>query len=296
MTALETSRVATGRPQRSGRANGRARVAVASKYVSLIVASVVMLLPLVVVLLTSLKTSAEANGTSSAFALPHNIFNFHNYATAFTDGHMLNAFKNTAIILVVSITGTVLIGSMTAYAIDRFTFRFKKLVVLLFLMATLVPAITTQVATFQIINSFGLFDTRWSAIVLYTGTDILSIYIFLQFIRGIPVSLDESARMDGANSFTVYRRIILPNLKPAIATVVIIKGITTYNDFYIPFLYMPSDNLGTMSTALYRFKGPYGAHWEDISAGAILVTIPTLIIFLVLQRFIYNGFTSGAVK
>ena len=125
----------------------------------------------------------------------------------------------------------------------------------------MVPGVTTQVATFQIVNFLGLFDSRWSAIVLYMGTDILSIYIFLQFIRGIPISLDESARLDGANSFTIYRRIIFPLLKPAIATVVIIKGITTYNDFYIPFLYMPSDNLGTMSTALFRFKGPFGAHW-----------------------------------
>jgi multiple sugar transport system permease protein len=274
----------------------RARVAVLLKYLSLVVVSVLLLLPLVAIVLTSLKTSAEANGSGGAFTLPHNWLNFHNYVTVFHDGHILNALKNTAIILVVSISGTVLIGSMTAFAIDRFDFRFKKVVLALFLLATLVPAITTQVATFQVINFFGLFDTRWSAILLYMGTDIVAIYIFIQFIRSIPISLDEAARIDGANSFTIYRKIILPNLKPAIATVVIIKGITTYNDFYIPFLYMPSDNLGTMSTALYRFKGPFGAHWEDISAGAILVTIPTLIIFLVLQRFIYNGFTSGAVK
>ena len=274
----------------------RSGVAVVLKYMSLIAISIVLLLPLVAIVLTSLKTSAEADGTSGAFTLPHHWLNFHNYATVFRDGHILNAMKNTAIILVVSITGTVFIGSMTAYAIDRFDFRFKKVVVALFLLATLVPAITTQVATFQVINYLGLFDTRWSAIVLYTGTDIVSIYIFIQFIRGIPIALDEAARIDGANTFTIYRKIILPNLKPAIATVVIIKGITTYNDFYIPFLYMPSDNLGTMSTALFRFKGPFGAHWEDISAGAIVVTIPTLIIFLVLQRFIYNGFTGGAVK
>jgi multiple sugar transport system permease protein len=274
----------------------RSAVAALLKYVTLIVASVAMLLPMVAIVLTSLKTAGEANGSEGAFTPPQNWLNFANYATAFTDGHLLNALANTALILVVSITGTVIIGSMTAYAVDRFEFRGKKVVLALFLLATLVPGITTQVATFQVINFFGLFDTRWSAIVLYLGTDILAIYIFIQFIRGIPVALDEAARIDGANSFTVYRTIILPNLKPAIATVVIIKGIATYNDFYIPFLYMPSDNLGTMSTALFRFKGPFGAHWEDIAAGTILVTIPTLIIFLVLQRFIYNGFTSGAVK
>ena len=90
--------------------------------------------------------------------------------------------------------------------------------------------------------------------------------------------------------------VVAGTLVPAIATVVIIKGITTYNDFYIPFLYMPSEDLGTMSTALFRFKGPYGAHWETISAGAILVIVPTLLVFLFLQRYIYNGFAQGASK
>jgi multiple sugar transport system permease protein len=209
---------------------------------------------------------------------------------------MLSAFMNTTIILLVSVAGTVLIGSMTAYAIDRFTFRFKKLVVVLFLTAALVPGVTTQVATFQIVNSFGMFDTLWAPIALYMGTDIVSIYIFLQFVRSIPISLDESARLDGANAFTIYRKIIFPLLKPAIATVVIVKGITVYNDFYIPFLYMPSEDLGVISTSLFRFKGPYAAHWEVISAGAVLVILPTLIVFLSLQRFIYNGFMRGATR
>ncbi|GAA2971995.1 carbohydrate ABC transporter permease [Streptomyces drozdowiczii] len=277
------------------RVRPRGRIGQTLVYVSLVVASLVVLLPLAVVFLTSLKTSSEATD-GGALSLPGNWLNFDNYATAFSDGRMLTAFGNTLFILLFSITGTVLIGSMTAYAIDRFDFRAKKLVMALFLVATLVPGVTTQVATFQVVNSFGLFDTRWAPILLYMGTDIVSIYIFLQFIRGIPVSLDEAARLDGANSFTIYRRIIFPLLKPAIATVVIIKGITVYNDFYIPFLYMPSQELGTVSTALFRFKGPFGAHWENISAGAVLVIVPTLVVFLFLQRYIYNGFAQGATK
>ncbi|MEV7886585.1 carbohydrate ABC transporter permease [Streptomyces sp. NPDC002817] len=265
-------------------------------YLSLIAATVVVLLPLVVVLLTSLKSETEMANSSGALSLPDNLLNFGNYASAFRDGEMLSAFANTAIILLISIGGTVLIGSMTAYAIDRFTFRFRKLVVALFLVAALVPGVTTQVATFQIVNSFGMFDTLWAPIALYMGTDIVSIYIFLQFVRSIPISLDESARLDGANTFTIYWRIIFPLLKPAIATVVIVKGITVYNDFYIPFLYMPSEDLGVISTSLFRFRGPYAAHWEVISAGAVLVILPTLIVFLSLQRFIYNGFMRGATR
>ncbi|KUM76241.1 carbohydrate ABC transporter permease [Streptomyces curacoi] len=265
-------------------------------YLSLIAATGVVLLPLVVVLLTSLKTEKEMADADGALSLPESLFNFHNYADAFQDGRMLSAFGNTAFILVFAIGGTVLIGSMTAYAIDRFTFRFKKLVVALFLIAALVPGVTTQVATFQIVNSFGMFDTLWAPIALYMGTDIVSIYIFLQFVRSIPISLDESARLEGANTFTIYRKIIFPLLKPAMATVVIVKGITVYNDFYIPFLYMPSEDLGVISTSLFRFRGPYAAHWETISAGAILVVLPTLVVFLSLQRFIYNGFMRGATR
>lgn len=270
------------------------RLATASKYTSLLAASIVVVLPLAVIVLTSFKTPDEVR-SGDPFSLPSS-FRFANFERAFTDGRMAQAFVNTTIILVVSLFGTILIGSMAAYAIDRFSFRGRGLVLALFLLATLVPGVTTQVATFQIVNGLGLFNSRWSAIALYTGTDIVSIYIFLQFIRSIPRSLDEAARLDGASTFGIYRRIILPLLKPAIATVTIIKGVQIYNDFYIPFLYMPDRDLGTVSTSLFRFKGPFGTQWEIISAGVLITIVPTLLVFLFLQRYIYNGFTTGATK
>ena len=166
----------------------------------------------------------------------------------------------------------------------------------LFLLATLVPGVTTQVATFQIINGLGLYDSRFALILLFMGTDIISIYIFLQFIRAIPKSLDEAAMIEGAGHLRIFFQIILPNLKPAIATVVIIKGIAIYNEFYLPFLYLPSKDLRPISTTLFDFKGPYGSQWEIISAGVVITIIPILVLFLFLQRYIYNGFTSGATK
>ncbi len=265
------------------------------KYISLVAGVIVVVLPLGVLAMTSLKTGEELN-TSDPFDPPRDWLNFDNYVTAFDDGGMLRGFANTAFILVFSLVGTVLLGSMAAYALNRFEFRLKRTIIALFLLATLVPAVTTQVATFKVVNNLGLFNTRWSAVVLFLGTDIISIYIFQQFLRGIPRDLDEAAAIEGANHITIYWRIIMPLLKPAIATVVIIKGIAIYNEFYIPFLYMPSSDLGVISTSLFRFKGPFGAHWEVISAGVILVIVPTLVIFLLLQRFIYNGFTSGATK
>jgi ABC-type sugar transport system permease subunit len=171
-----------------------------------------------------------------------------------------------------------------------------RLILGLFPVATLVPGVTTQVATFQIVNGLGLYNTRWAAVALFLGTGIISITIFLRFLRGIPRELDEPAALDGANAFTVFWRVILPQLKPAITTVVIVKGLAICNEYHIPFLYVPSRDLGVISTSLFRFKGPFGSQWEIISAGVVLVIIPTLVAFLALQRFSYNGFTAGSVK
>jgi multiple sugar transport system permease protein len=288
----------SGRPApavgRSPRVRRRA-VGRAATYLMLVVASLVTLVPLVVIAMASLKSGEEFR-SEGPFEPPASWLNTENFARAFLDGDMLRAFANTTVILLVSVTGTVLIGSMAAYAIDRFRFRLRRAVLGLFLLATLVPAVTTQVATFQVVNNLGMFNTRAAAIVLFMGTDIVSIYIFVQFIRSIPRELDEAALLDGANHLTIYRKIILPLLKPAIATVVIIKGIAIYNEFYIPFLYMPSRNLGVISTSLFRFQGPFSADWEVISAGVVIVIVPTLVVFLCLQRWIYNGFTSGATR
>jgi multiple sugar transport system permease protein len=265
------------------------------KYASLIIGVIVTLLPLTVIVIAALKTTEEFRSTGPLDP-PGNWLNFANFADAFTRGNMLQGFVNTSIILVFSLFGTILIGTMAAYAIDRFEFRFKRVVVVLFLVASLVPSVTTQVATFQIISGLHLFNTHGAAILLFTGTDIIAIYIFVQFMQGIPRSLDDAAMIDGANRFQIYARVIFPLLKPAIATVVIIKGIAIYNEFYIPFLYMPSHDLGMISTTLFRFKGPLSAEWEVIAAGILVVIIPTLIVFLILQRWIYNGLVTGAVK
>ncbi len=264
------------------------------KYGSLLLWSAIAIIPLIAIGFASFKSQTELQ-TSGPFTPPSQ-FNFDNYLTAFNDGRMASGFMNTIFILAFSVTGTVIIGAMTAYALDRFDFRGKKLVYGAFLLAVLVPGVTTQVATFQVVNNLGLYDTRLAPILLYMGTDIVSIYIFLQFMRAIPKELDEAAMLEGAGSLRIFWRIIFPLLKPAIATVVIIKGFASYNEFYIPFLYMPSSDLGVISTSLFRFMGPFGARWEVISAGVIIVILPTLVTFLFLQRYIYNGYSQGAVK
>jgi multiple sugar transport system permease protein len=265
------------------------------KYASLAFAALCVIVPLLVFVFLSLKTNAKTNTTSPLS--PPRTFDLHNYSIAFTQAKMTLAFTNTLIIMAFSISMTVIIGSMTAYAIDRFQFRGKRLVLGAFLVGSLVPTITTQVATFQVVKYLGLVGTLRAPIVLYLGTDIISIYIFLQFIRSIPISLDEAARLEGASAFRIYRTIIFPLLRPAIATVVIIKAVAIYNDFYTPFLYLSGNpRLAVVSTALFTFKGPFGTQYNVLSAAALLIILPVLVLFLFLQKYIYNGFSNGAIK
>jgi len=263
------------------------------KYASLIGAVIVVVLPLTVVVFASFKTKEEY-ATTGPLTPPSNWMNFQNYVDAAVKSDMVSGFINTTIVLLVALTGTIIIGTMAAYAVDRFNFRGRKLVMGMFLVATLIPSVTSQVATFQIISGLGLYNSKAALVLLFMGTDIIAIYIFIQFMQSIPVALDEAAMLDGANRWTIYWRVILPLLKPAIATVVIIKGIAIYNEFYLPFLYLPSENM--ISTSLFRFKGPYGGQWELITAATVLVVVPTVIAFIFLQRWIYRGLTQGAVK
>ncbi|HFI0130171.1 TPA: carbohydrate ABC transporter permease [Streptococcus suis] len=263
------------------------------QYLVLILGAVVALLPILVVFIGSFKSNNEFL-SSNVLALPKT-WDFSNYKTAFVNGQMLLGFKNTLIIFVASMIGKLTLASMFAYAMSRFDFKLKKVILSLFMIAMLIPGITSQVATFQIINSLGLFNTIWAVILLNLGTDVISVYVFMQYLDEISISLDESAYLDGANHFGIFWRIILPNLKAPIVTMLIISGVGVYNDFYSPFLYMPDRNLKVISTALFAFKGPYGTNWPVILAGVIIVILPILIVFLSLQKYIYNG-VAGSVK
>lgn len=265
------------------------------KYITLALGAFAALLPIIVVFFSSLKTNAEY-GATSPLDPPQNWTNFANYTKAFVDGKMMLGFGNTIFILVISILGATLIGSMIAYVLSRFKFRGSKLLMGAFLLATLIPSVTTQVATFRIIDALDLVNTRFAPIVLYLGTDIIAVYIFLQFLDTISESLDESAMLDGASYITIFFKIVLPLLAPAIVTVIIVKGVNIYNDFYTPFLYMPGENLQVISTALFKFKGPYGSQWEVICAAIMITIIPILVAFIALQKYIYNGFAQGSVK
>ena len=265
------------------------------QYLMLIAASLIALIPVCVCILTAFKTTDEYNN-SSVLDAPASFLNFENFQIAFEKAKMLNGFANTAIVLVVVLAVSVLTGSMLAYVLNRFKFKGNGVVQNLFMFASLIPGIATQVTIYQIMYKLGLINHLYGYMIVLMGTDIISIYIFLQFFENLPVSLDESAIIDGCTYFGVFFKILLPLLKPAIMTSVVLKGVGVYNEYYASSLYLQSKELKTISTALYTFTGPYGSQYNYICAGVLITIIPILVIFLVFQKQVYGGLAAGSVK
>lgn len=254
----------------------------------------VVILPILLTLFASLKTKGDMV-TTSALALPEHI-TWENYKAVFGNKYLLIGFKNTLLIAAVSIFFNVLLGTITAYIIERFEFRGKKLVVGLFFIGMLVPTFVTEIARFKIINGIGLYNTIGAPIVIYVASDLMQLYIYRQFLSTLPVSLDESALLDGCSYFQLFIRIIFPLLAPATATVSIIKAITIINDMYIPYLYMPRNKLRTLTTFLMDYANAQQGSWQTLAAGIIIIMLPTILIYVFFQRYILAGVAAGAVK
>lgn len=266
------------------------------KYLSLVFFSFLAVIPLVSCVLTAFKTNAEY-GSTNVMTPPASWLNFSNFAEAFTTANMLTAFRNSAIILVFVLLGSILVGTQLAYVLNRFKFHGNALIRNLFTFAALLPGIAMQVAVYEIMTNLHFVNTLYGYIIMMMGTDVISIYIFIQYFENLPVSLDESAIIDGANYFTIYNKILLPLLKPAIVTVCILKGAGTYNEYYCAQLYLQDKKtLCTVATSLYTFSGPTGNQYNLICAGVIMTMLPALILFIICQKQIYSGIAAGAVK
>ena len=266
------------------------------KYFSLFLFAFAAVLPIVSCVITAFKTDAEYKSTN-VMTLPQSWLNIENFVKAFVKGNMLTAFRNSLIILVAVLAVSILIGTQLAYVLNRFKFPGNGLIRNLFTFAALLPAVAMQVAVYEIMVNLHFVNSLFGYIVMMCGTDVISIYIFIQYFENLPVSLDESAYLDGASYFTIYWKILLPLLKPAIVTSIILKGANTYNEYYCAQLYLQDKTkLCTVATSLYTFTGPMGSQYNLICAGVIISLLPALIVFIIFQKQIYSGVAAGAVK
>lgn len=268
-------------------------------YLSLLLACFIALLPIVSAFTVSFKT-AEEYSTTSAMALPQNWLNFQNYRQVWEGNQpsqsLLRAFATSGLVVVIVVSVSVMMGSMLGYVLNRFRFPGNGLIRNMFLVATLIPGIAMQVTTYQIMTDLGLVNTLVGYIILMSGTDVISIYIFLQYFENLDVALDESAVLEGCTYFGVFFKILLPLTKPAIITVAVLKGVGVYNEYYNANLYLNAGKYYTVSTALYSFSGPYKSQFNIICAGVLLTLLPPLLIFLFFQKQVYAGLASGSVK
>ena len=257
--------------------------------------SVIVIFPILITVFASFKNLPQI-GSESAIKPPTSL-NLENYKEVFKNGNVFLAFKNSMILVVVAVVVNSLLSTMVAFCLTRFNFKLKKAYYAVFLIGLIIPGIITEISRFGLMTELHVYDTLLAPILIYIGSDLMQIYIYNQFLEQIPVSVDESAMMDGASYFTVYWKIIFPMVVPATATLGILKAVDVLNDMYIPFLYMPGAEHRTLSTLLFNYiQDPKTSSVPKLSAAAVIVMIPTLLIYFLFQRYIFSGIAAGAVK
>jgi len=257
----------------------------------MIALALVFVFPFYVFFTVSLKTGAEV--AQNPLGLPSGL-HLANYATAWDRGDLGTAYQSSIVVAVLSVGLLVLFGSMAAYTLARRLSRFSTGLYMLFLLGLMIPLQLAMVPLYQLMNDMNLLGT-WTAVILFEAGHQLPFTVFLYagFIRVLPREYEEAARVDGAGPLTTFRKIVFPLLRPITASVVILTGITTWNDFLTPLLYVGGSAQETLPVAIYSFRGEFATDWGVLFAGMAIAIIPLLIVYFLLQRWFMIGFASG---
>ncbi len=276
--------------------NGKRSLVSLMKYLLLITAAFMVLYPLLGVLFASFKTKVEFFTTSS-MSPPVSFLNFANIITVVREGNILQAFFNTGMMIVLACVISTFLCTMVAYVFSRFSFRGKATIDRFYTIASFVPSVIVHLIIYRDFASLQLTNKLISIVILYSGVDIISLYLYKQYFDQVSCSLDESAMLEGCSYPRIYFSILLPAMKPAITTACILKTIAIYNDFYTSSLYLGNiRKQPVMSTVLYNFIGVYSSEWNNIAAGVLIISLPMFLGFILMQKYIYKGFSDGAVK
>ncbi len=267
-----------------------------AKYLVSLAILAVILGPVFITFFTSVKTQAHMATVSPLALPPLNELTWANYEKVLTAKLLGPAIRNTALITVVSVVMNILLGSVTAYSLQRFNFKLKALVMACFYLGMLVPTFVVEIARFKVIQGFGLYNSLGAPIIIYVASDLMQLYLYMQFVSKIPAALDESALIDGCGYFGIFYRIIFPLLMPATATVAIIKIVNIVNDMYVPYLYMPKTKLKTLTTFLMNYASAQQGSWPTLAAAIVVVLVPPLILYILFHRQITEGLSAGATK
>ena len=248
--------------------------------------------------LWAIKTSLTANEVSALGAGPilqdWNL-TLASYATLLSGGDIWNWYLASAFTSVVTVALTVLFASMAAYAISRLRFRGRNLVFALMVGGIMIPPQVLIVPVFQQLDLVGLLNTYW-AVIFPQVPSVIALFVFKQFFDGLPRDFEESARLDGAGFWTIYARIVLPLSKPIIAAMAIVTFVGVWNNLILPLFVLSNPDLMTIPVGLATVQGSYGQRLSDIQASSILGALPLVILFLIFQKQIVEGFAGSGLK
>jgi raffinose/stachyose/melibiose transport system permease protein len=263
--------------------------------IALAVAGVVFVVPFVFILFTAAKERAEA--ARLEFTLPEQWLLLANAGEVIDarNGLMVTAMRNSLVLTVGSVTLIVLLSAMVGFVLQRRRNRLGSLVSALVVAGLVIPP--AIVPTIYVLQGVGLFKTLIGLILVEVAFLMpFSVLIFRTFMSAIPRELDEAAIMDGATPITLFLRVILPLLRPAIVTVIVVSSIAVYNDFVNPLYFLPGNENATVQLTLFNFQSQFSTRWNLLFMDVLLITIPPLIMFIFFQRQIVSGMTAGAVK
>ena len=264
-------------------------------YIALILASLISMFPVLWAITTALKTDGEVNSFPPTL-LPGNL-NLGNFSAVIFQSDFPKYLLNSVIVTVICILVATLIAAHAAYALTNFRIRYKKQMMFIILMTSMVPPVAMLVPLYMLSVKLGLYDTRFLLILIYTAWRVpVLAWILRGFFEKLPKELMEAGIIDGCSQAMVFYRIILPISKPGIVSAALLSAVYVWNDFLVSSTFTTKNELRMLSIGLYNYISQYGIQWGKLMAAVTISIVPIVILFVLLQRHFVEGMAAGAVK
>ncbi|WP_234122546.1 carbohydrate ABC transporter permease [Clostridium hydrogenum] len=264
-------------------------------YVFLIVWAIIQIFPLYWLVTFSFKDNDEIFG-GNLIGLPGK-FLWSNYQKALVNAKVGVYFANSIIVTGVTIVLTVAVSLMASYALVRMKWKFRGTVLFLFMAGLMIPIHAALLPVFLILRKVNLLDTYWALILPYVAFAIpMAVLILTSFMRAIPREIEEAACIDGCSIYRIFFSIIMPILRPAIATISIFTFLQAWNELMFATVFISKDSCKTLTVGIQSMAGKYSTDWGPIGAALVVATLPTIIIYLLMSSQVHKSLTTGAVK
>ena len=262
----------------------------------LILYTLIALFPVFVIVVNSFKSRRAI--FADPLALPTaETFDLIGYRTVLQQGDFLLYFQNSMIVTVGSLFFVLLFGAMAAFALSEYRFRGNSLMGLYLALGIMIPIRLGTVAILQMMVASGLVNTLTALILVYTAQGLpLAVFILSEFMRSVSDDLKNAGRIDGLSEYTIFFRLVLPLVRPAMATVAVFTMIPIWNDLWFPLILAPSEETKTITLGSQVFIGQFVTNWNAVLAALGLAIVPVLVLYLIFSRQLIRGITAGAVK